>query len=436
VPPRFTGQLHCLGRSLLSGFPAALRGRVVAILQDEGLLDELTPRANVELALRAAGRSRRLAPGLLARVGLDPAPQRVAQLSGGMRKRLAVARALATDPEVLLCDEPTSGLDPEASKQIAALLRDAHDAAPGRTTLVITHDLPAFAAVVDDVLVLDGKARALRLQAAGVPLQSAGEPSRRASSQGGDLVLHGVRQRLLEIAAVGETVGESLLRLPPVELGQVARTVSRFAVEPAPIRRRGRRRDRRPRHVLRAAQQPAARRLRVQRADRHRQGADGGVGAAAVGVLLHRARGCRCCGSARHHEAHHQVSALCMLGVRPADYLLTPLVWGMVVAMPLVTMAGVVAAAFASLLAAQLVSGITTAGWSLAFFHTVDAVDLRTVLLKSCLSGYLVAVTSYHLATGPKRSGHEVGEAVNSSIVLGMAMVLVVHAGLTFLVYA
>ena len=57
--------------------------------------------------------------------------------------------------------------------------------------------------------------------------------------------------------------------------------------------------------------------------------------------------------------------------------------------------------------------------------------DLRFVLWKSTLSGFLVAVLTYHLATGPKRSGREVGEAVNSSIVLGMVLVLVVHSVLT-----
>jgi len=52
------------------------------------------------------------------------------------------------------------------------------------------------------------------------------------------------------------------------------------------------------------------------------------------------------------------------------------------------------------------------------------------------LSGYLVAVTCYHLGTGPKRSGADVGEAVNAAIVVGMGLVLAVHASLTFAVYS
>ena len=99
--PRSSGAFDCLGESVAHGPSRELRARMAAILQEEGLLDELTPRENVELALRAANRSLKLAPALLADVGLDPAPERVASMSGGMKKRLAVARALAAEPDAL-----------------------------------------------------------------------------------------------------------------------------------------------------------------------------------------------------------------------------------------------------------------------------------------------------------------------------------------------
>jgi phospholipid/cholesterol/gamma-HCH transport system permease protein len=132
----------------------------------------------------------------------------------------------------------------------------------------------------------------------------------------------------------------------------------------------------------------------------------------------------------------NQIAALQMMGVRPADYLLTPLVWGMVLALPVVTFVGVVAASLAAAVAAATVSSITVVGWATAYFQAVDARDALVVLAKAALSGYLVAVCCYHLGTGPKRSGAEVGEAVNAAIVAGMTLVLVVHAALTFLVYA
>ena len=87
-------------------------------------------------------------------------------------------------------------------------------------------------------------------------------------------------------------------------------------------------------------------------------------------------------------------------------------------------------------LAAKAVSGISTLGFVQSWFRNVDAMDLRTALLKSFLSGYLVALVCYHLGTGPKRSGADVGESVNRAIVLAMGLALSVHAVLTVAVYA
>ena len=122
----------------------------------------------------------------------------------------------------------------------------------------------------------------------------------------------------------------------------------------------------------------------------------------------------------------NQVAALRMMGIRPADYLLTPLVWGMILAMPVVTVGGVVAAAGAAAIAAHAVSGTTAANWATAYFMTVDARDALVVLAKSTVSGYLVALACYHLGTAPKRSGADVGESVNDAIVVGMGLVLAV----------
>ena len=104
------------------------------------------------LALNQAGRSRKLAPALLAQAGLADPPARVAQLSGGMRKRVAVARALACSPKLLLCDEPTAGLDPNGSATVMEILKELADA--GTAILMASHHLVEVEEICDEVLLL------------------------------------------------------------------------------------------------------------------------------------------------------------------------------------------------------------------------------------------------------------------------------------------
>jgi phospholipid/cholesterol/gamma-HCH transport system ATP-binding protein len=76
------------------------------------------------------------------------------QLSGGMRKRAGLARALITDPPILFCDEPTSGLDPINAAQMDALLLAMRRQYPDMTIVVVSHDLASLRAIAGHVLVL------------------------------------------------------------------------------------------------------------------------------------------------------------------------------------------------------------------------------------------------------------------------------------------
>jgi lipoprotein-releasing system ATP-binding protein len=124
---------------------ARLRNRLIGfVFQHHHLLDELDALDNVALPLRIAGwtprRARARAGELLASVGLtDRASHFPDQLSGGEQQRVAVARALAASPRLLLADEPTGNLDYANAEQVFALIRELH-LMVGLTSIIVTHN--------------------------------------------------------------------------------------------------------------------------------------------------------------------------------------------------------------------------------------------------------------------------------------------------------
>ncbi len=131
------------------------------LYQDGALLNNLSLYENVALPVRMRHPDmpeavlREMAHDRLAQVGLlDSAAKYPAELSGGMRKRGALARSLVTDPDVVLCDEPSGGLDPITSGRLDELLLSLRDDF-GMTFVVVTHELRSIAKVADRILVLN-----------------------------------------------------------------------------------------------------------------------------------------------------------------------------------------------------------------------------------------------------------------------------------------
>ena len=142
-----------------------LRKRISMLFQGGALFDSMTVGENVAFPLRANGeknenRIREVVGRRLRQVGLPDTEEKMpAELSGGMKKRAALARSLASRPEIILYDEPTTGLDPIMSDAIGDLILDTHDNLNEEgtaTTIVVTHDMHVAGKVADRIIMLYG----------------------------------------------------------------------------------------------------------------------------------------------------------------------------------------------------------------------------------------------------------------------------------------
>jgi phospholipid/cholesterol/gamma-HCH transport system ATP-binding protein len=138
----------------------ALRRRFGMLFQDGALFSSLTVAENIAVPFRENTDLPMdlIAPLVgfkLALVGLAPdaGKKTPAQISGGMRKRVALARALALEPEILFLDEPTSGLDPVGARAFDALVRVLSESL-GLTVFLVTHDLDTLLSIIDRAIVL------------------------------------------------------------------------------------------------------------------------------------------------------------------------------------------------------------------------------------------------------------------------------------------
>ena len=135
------------------------RRKISMIFQSFNLLDQRTSLDNICFPLELAGVSkkeaRKRAMELLEMVGLpDKKEAYPVQLSGGQKQRIAIARALASNPEVLLCDEATSALDPQTTRDVLRLIQDINKRL-GITVIIITHDMSVIEEICGRVAILN-----------------------------------------------------------------------------------------------------------------------------------------------------------------------------------------------------------------------------------------------------------------------------------------
>lgn len=158
-----SGEIIVNGERLDTMSPAQLRAarrNITMIFQHFNLLMQRTCLKNICFPMELAGvkkaEAEKRARELLELVGLpDKANAYPAQLSGGQQQRIAIARALATDPKVLLCDEATSALDPQTTRDILRLLKDLNREL-GITIVIITHEMAVIRQICTHVAILDG----------------------------------------------------------------------------------------------------------------------------------------------------------------------------------------------------------------------------------------------------------------------------------------
>lgn len=165
--PRRSGEIEVMGRAIGGAHERstqAAAGRWGILFQQGALFSSLTVRQNIQFPLRenlvvSQELMDEIATAKLEMVGLLPedGDKYPAELSGGMTKRVALARALALDPAIVFLDEPTSGLDPIAAGDFDALIKTLQKTL-GLTVFMVTHDLASLNTVCDRVAALaDGK---------------------------------------------------------------------------------------------------------------------------------------------------------------------------------------------------------------------------------------------------------------------------------------
>ncbi len=199
------------------------RRSISMIFQQFNLLMQRTCLKNICFPMEIAGvkpaEAKKRAMELLEVVGLpDKANAYPAQLSGGQKQRIAIARALASDPKVLMCDEATSALDPTTTRSILELIKDINKRL-GITAIIITHEMSVIEEICSHVAILDGGHVAEMGKVEDIFSNPKTEAARKLVFPDGMPVSHLKSERVVRIVFNGGTSYEPLIASLAIDCG-------------------------------------------------------------------------------------------------------------------------------------------------------------------------------------------------------------------------
>jgi ABC-type multidrug transport system ATPase subunit/ABC-type transporter Mla maintaining outer membrane lipid asymmetry permease subunit MlaE len=437
------------------GAAARLRGRVGIVFQDFALFDELTPRQNLAFAWDHArekpGPRDETVAALARELDLDLDTPIRAQ-SAGQRQRLALARTLAFNPEVLLFDEPSSGLDPRNARAAAGRIRDAARTR-GKACVVVTHDYPNLLPAADRVLWLDPRQGALEEVAAadlearalaaepGTPPTPAGRASPAALALAAAAWAAVIPEAALEAARFALPLWPrakwglryflhyaGLVASPGAFLyvaaaGSIAGFVSTyFTFEHFPYRSYA--------EPLLAEEVVGSLGFLLYR-----------IVVPVLATVLVAAR----CGAAVAADAGNRswsgsAEAMRSLGADPRRYLYTGILWAFLAGTPLMTAAAFLAGRAASLAAFLLHHPAESPWfWDLHFHRFIAGPSggfpyegTGWLLAKVLACAALVAVAAWRRGSSPKASVVSVNRGITSTVILATLLVLLAHLAFAF----
>lgn len=440
------GSIQVMGEEIVKKFPESLTRRMGIVFQESALFEDLSTRENVAFGLRGQAMKKDAAAKridkLLEEVDLADPPARVHELSGGQKKRLALARALARSPEFLIFDEPTTGLDPQLCAQIAGLIKRTHEAGNGqRTTLVVTHDYEAMLPIATKIFLLNpvsgeieilnpGESPAGRLEEI-----AAIEPRKDIKTARAPFSYYLKRMVIAPKRWITPIAG--FLTHPIPSSGR--QTLTRFAdalIHPALyVCAAG--------AVLGGLATFFALENNPLKGAMDRQALIG-VGKVLTAIvvplmtaILFAARmGAGAAARLGNIRLGRKDDALRMMGCNPFAYLVTPLFWACLIGLPLLALPVCISSALSSMGFACATRPITVYKWATAFSQNLDKLDLIFAIIKLAGSGVLVAAAAAFFGLKTKTSAEDLGRDVTSSIVAATFLVILWHGLLTFIQYS